>query len=136
MAAAWDYLTSKVGKHRLTFKKLTFKKAWEKQTGRQEETEISLPSAAQQPSSKWKDTHTVYRIGRYIDKNLAGTLINKRRAQAEISELKTIQRELRKNPGFLDTPINNEKNRFFSNAKTSKFITEELPLRASPRSCG
>lgn len=139
LAAAWDSWASK-GNNGYR-KELSFQEAWEKQTGQQEETHVTVKKKSPKPSQNWEIQHAVYRIERFKEKHLHHAVINKGIANAKVKGLTTLQQTIRQSDAQTMTQSLREEaqkglyntQRFFdtgNKTRTQSFL-EELPSRIS-----
>jgi hypothetical protein len=91
LAASWDYMASQLN---TTKSALSFSRAWEKQTGVQEEHHKTVDQQTAQPSSAWKIQQAIFRIERHKEKQLDGVWVGQEVASLKKAQLTSLQHDL------------------------------------------
>ena len=138
MAAIWDWRFSR---NNTNMPVLSFKDAWEKQTGVQKEVTITMPADVLEPSANWQQIHSIYRIQRFKEK--CDVTPHESEAlsalQTELCSIDPLTKELnhniiaaiiKKSETSKQDPTFNQ-HRFFNpgQPKISDFLDHELPER-------
>jgi hypothetical protein len=106
LAAAWDFLASKINKSEVNELALAvmpskkqppvnFNEFLDKQRGIKRKHSISLPADAQHPSKEWQAEHTVSLIEKYQRKHLASVSMGHELAKAKITQLNILKEKVR-----------------------------------------
>ncbi|STX52802.1 Uncharacterised protein [Legionella busanensis] len=140
LAALWDYATSQRNKDGSKHA-LSFKEAWNKQTGQQPVENVQVTSEEQKLSLDWRVEQADYRIESFKNKHLKGVLVNSKVAQEKEAKLTALQGEVRKNGAQLNPAAQvreaahdatYQKHRFFNKKTTTTEFLEDLAERVSP----
>ena len=92
LSAAWDYLASQLN---TTPHKMSFKQAFNKQTGHTEEQEANIPEDAEKPSENWQREHAIYEIETFKSEHLKGSYFDSNLNESKCRAFTDLQKELR-----------------------------------------
>lgn len=81
---------------------LSFGKAWNKQWGIKDETEVTIKSNAKRPSASWQKEQALFAIEQYKSKHLDHVVLGAQLAQEKKNTLTELQQKIRKSANALD----------------------------------
>ncbi|STY28023.1 Uncharacterised protein [Legionella wadsworthii] len=147
LAAGWDWMMSQrnfasVGDLNNNRKVLTFRQAWNKQLGIEEEIDVTLDQKAERPSKEWQIEHTVSLIDKYQKKHLNAVWFGEEVAEDKIQQLNVLKSRVKataNNDSSLNEILAEEKNngaynrhRLFALQEDEKTGTQEF-IEALPQ---
>lgn len=137
LAAGWDFVASQFNSEK---PKLKPWRALEKQLGIAEKQSVTVAEHAERPSGQWTKEQAIYRVQRFKEKHLQGSIIGYRLARQKQGALSDLQANLRLDNGeevqkTIGSCAQNDsinRHRFFGfgrKTRTQEFLENELPER-------